>query len=595
MVAAIVVGVIAASAPGETVWTDTVSPTTAVAPATTEPAAPNETTVPPPTDGAPSSTTAPEHPPHNSRVSYLSPPPELAIRPLGSISVPDPLVGNYSAAIGDFGVAVSSSNYGDLGPARIDVVGFDGQTRSIDGPPGTWIIAYGPGDVAYASLPGDSLEDFAVVAVALSGTNTGTVVASTPQNVNRFLEYPRSSFGHSESGVADRRPDRIDLTSPTPYVNVEGEPISMDPPPDWFTLSSPLPSGSNAGGIVRSSTGVSWSLVVEAASNRANPYVDDSLVAAGPDGRGLYWTHIGPDAAPGQDFGEATMWVVAEMRPDGSATWWSLPDGWHIVASDVWGTVLAHQDGTRLQLALADFGGNPDAAAARWTPSSFEPGATWLGYSGNWDGEAPSPPAPANGQTPADGYYVASVLEPWSPQRPGALPVRVQRLEWCSALPDGCEYMQPSEMNLDPSWHLDLDLPLDATTNVVVQGFRCFEVPELKQATGADLRDLFEAYTADYATLVEPLLPTVTPEHVATAIADTPSTGFVDSNDLCADDAPRNIGELLYTHADAPTLLAEPIYYATDGPLRATDLVALLGVQYTQGEPTFYFHAGFTS
>jgi hypothetical protein len=43
-------------------------------------------------------------------------------------------------------------------------------------------------------------------------------------------------------------------------------------------------------------------------------------------------------------------------RPDGSTTWWSIPDGWTVVASDVWGTVLAMQEGTQLHSALAEFG-----------------------------------------------------------------------------------------------------------------------------------------------------------------------------------------------------------------------------------------------
>ena len=42
------------------------------------------------------------------------------------------------------------------------------------------------------------------------------------------------------------------------------------------------------------------------------------------------------------------------MNPDGTATWWSPPNGWQVVASDIWGTVLARLEGTRLELALAD-------------------------------------------------------------------------------------------------------------------------------------------------------------------------------------------------------------------------------------------------
>lgn len=69
----------------------------------------------------------------------------------------------------------------------------------------------------------------------------------------------------------------------------------------------------------------------------------------------MIWTHIGPNARPDTDFGEPTMPVIAEMHRDGSVQWWSIPDGWNVVASDVWGTVLAHMTGDSIDLALADW------------------------------------------------------------------------------------------------------------------------------------------------------------------------------------------------------------------------------------------------
>jgi hypothetical protein len=59
------------------------------------------------------------------------------------------------------------------------------------------------------------------------------------------------------------------------------------------------------------------------------------------------------------DFGEQSMWVIAQLSPDGSTTWWSIPEGWRVVASDVWGTVLSKQDGEQLQLAMAEFAEAP--------------------------------------------------------------------------------------------------------------------------------------------------------------------------------------------------------------------------------------------
>ena len=101
-----------------------------------------------------------------------------------------------------------------------------------------------------------------------------------------------------------------------------------------------------------------------------------------------------------------------------------------------------------------------------------------------------------------------TVLEPWSPEDPDHLSVRIQRLEWCKDLPDGCEYIdeEVDEMNLDPTWQLDVDVPLDATTDVVVQGYKCSDAPEQKTATGVELADLFDAFTKDYEAFVAPEL-----------------------------------------------------------------------------------------
>lgn len=235
-----------------------------------------------------------------------------------------------------------------------------------------------------------------------------------------------------------------------------------------------------------------------------------------------------------------------------------------------------------------------DAPSGGWAVSNFVPAASLQGYSGNWAGESgPSPAAPAEGETPADGFYVGTVLEPWSPEQPDHLSVRIQRLEWCTELPEGCEYMEPEEMNLDPSWQLDVNVPLDATTTVVVQGFLCWDGPEQKQATGHELMELFEAYTADYESVIAPRLGEPTGDFdVMMEIAADPEGGFVGEEELCPDGL---AGPLRYVHEDAPVLLLQTVRDWEGGPLDATDLVQLSGVQYTDGVPLFYFYAGFYS
>jgi len=241
----------------------------------------------------------------------------------------------------------------------------------------------------------------------------------------------------------------------------------------------------------------------------------------------------------------------------------------------------------------------PPAVGPGWETSDFVPAASVQGYSGNWwgEGDARSPAAPTDPSAPpADGYYVATLLTPWKPGDT-TLRVKVQRLDLCTALPAGScnESDDPSELGLDPAWSRELDVPLDAGTNVVVTGYKCGEGREVKSASGSELVDLFEAYTADYQAAVAPLLETAdNPWDVGQVVAAAPSGGFVGEADMCGD-AMVMAGYLRYVHDDAPVLLLQTVTDWDGGPLDATDLIGLQGVQYEAGVPTFYFYAGFYS
>ena len=132
------------------------------------------------------------------------------------------------------------------------------------------------------------------------------------------------------------------------------------------------------------------------------------------------------------------------------------------------------------------------------------------------------------------------------PAHPETLRVRIQRLELCTVLPDGCDNMDdPTEMNLDPTWQLDLDLPLDATTDVVVGGFKCWAAPEQKQGTGIELADLFTAFTNDYDAAVAPLLADGTSSgDAAEQVAAAPTGGFVAEATMCPDEVDMSAGPL---------------------------------------------------
>ncbi|HUF97961.1 MAG TPA: hypothetical protein VMM60_07500 [Ilumatobacter sp.] len=239
-----------------------------------------------------------------------------------------------------------------------------------------------------------------------------------------------------------------------------------------------------------------------------------------------------------------------------------------------------------------------------WMQSDFQPAAYVLGYSGNWDGP-PSPAAPNElSETPGDGFYAASLIEPWEPGDT-TLRVRVQRLEYCTLIPGGCDYYEEgsNELNLDPTWQLVLDVRLDSTSSVVVTGFSCFAAAaaETKRATGADLADLFTSFAADYETAILPSVLQGVPSHeVAEAVAAAPTGGFVGEVDHCGEGDNGFAGPLRYVHEDAPVLLLQTVTgwnEETDEPepMQPTDLIGLQGVEYIDGVPTFYFYAGFYS
>ena len=235
------------------------------------------------------------------------------------------------------------------------------------------------------------------------------------------------------------------------------------------------------------------------------------------------------------------------------------------------------------------------------------------GHSGNWagDGDARSPDWPGDpAATPADGFYSASLTAPWAPGDT-VLRVRVQRLDLCTVLPaDTCfPSTDPAELGADPSGSREIEVPLDASTRVVVTGFDCFDSEPASSAPasapandqnkvgrGTQLRELFEAYAADYASVIDPPLMAgvdlyANPEQFAGGSDD----GFVTEAEICPDPASGNGGPLRYLHADAPVLLLQSVVDWEGGALDAHELVQLNGVWYAGGSPIFMFYAGFYS
>lgn len=354
MLAGIVMGVVACGSDGAplTITSSASSTSETVVPADTEHA---------PSSGVITTTTVPLAAGVDGGVSYLDPPPLLRLRSLGTVQVPSPESGGFEVAIGDLGLAVATWRDGDHPDTAITLVGFDGQQRLVDVDDAlSGVLAYGPGEVAYVfDQAGSPFQDFAVAAVALDGDRVGRVVASNKVPINTYMELPRASFGHGRDGIVDRLRD-VNATV-LGYVDTAGQPITWtEATPSLLTTVgddrfATQPSTDEGGLTVQSSTGRSWKLRIDAAPDRASSYVGPSPPAPSSEALSVFWTHIGPDARPDTDFGGPTMWVIAALQPNGDVRWWSVPDGWQVVASDVWGTVLARTSNNQIELSLANF------------------------------------------------------------------------------------------------------------------------------------------------------------------------------------------------------------------------------------------------
>ena len=140
-------------------------------------------------------------------------------------------------------------------------VSFDGQVRTFevadsDGVDGT-VIAVGPAEVAY--LTQGQFPDFWIVAVSLAPDRLGEVIGRWDADVNRFLEYPPMTFGHSDTGLFDRRFD--DRPPIVPHIDSLGVPITSFDAPPVFSVEH----DNGLGGLVTSSDGGRWMLAVDAA------------------------------------------------------------------------------------------------------------------------------------------------------------------------------------------------------------------------------------------------------------------------------------------------------------------------------------------
>jgi hypothetical protein len=290
-------------------------------------------------------------------------PPQL-LEPVVYASVPlvaNPNGNRIEFAIGADNVVVNQpgvSGFTTVGPspdgiANVEVETAENVSSIVSGPGG---VVYGLGEPVFDEGNEAVPRGFRFVAIPFVGDRTGEVVAFEEVGLIDYLELPAYFFGHGPDGVIARA--RVANVPIIGYVDEMGAPRGSGERGEFGTPSPLLDAertdGSN--GIVVSvlDSQTSWELDVVRSPSYSTPFVGPNVVAPGSGGRVIYAERIGANISPEEDFGLNAMPVVAVLNPDGSGEWYRLPDDWDVVASDVWGTLLARTTDNAIELARLD-------------------------------------------------------------------------------------------------------------------------------------------------------------------------------------------------------------------------------------------------
>jgi hypothetical protein len=157
--------------------------------------------------------------------------------------------------------------------------------------------------------------------------------------MNQFMEAEPTILAHGPDGIVNRR-----VGDPLfRYVDASGGTVTLDVP-------APLYEIDDAGLVVDLDGTAHWQLDIDRQPGYAGSYVPDSPPSSLSGGRAVYATAIGPPTDP-TDESTPTLPVVAFLMPDGTGTWYSLVDGWTLVAADLDGLVFARRSGDTVELA----------------------------------------------------------------------------------------------------------------------------------------------------------------------------------------------------------------------------------------------------
>lgn len=326
-----------------TVASATDSPTTPTQPTTPTTPADVTSTVPSAVTSSvvtPTTTVPALGPDEPISVNFADPPP--VVEPLRAATLE---TGSDAAFIGlgDGIAVVGMPEYRSTdGIARLVVVDLaDGSVEelAVDRVPTGLVV--GPGPVVYGEILDESVATY--VAIALAGERAGDTVWSAP-SPGHAAEPFDNILAHGPDGIVDRWNGDALVTR---FRDERGDESSIGESThivSWTEVED--------GAVVRSSKGVSWELGIE--RDPTAPAAMPNVLAAGPSGSAIAATWIGPRIGDDPDYGTPTVPVVAVLRADGSGSWYRLPDGWSVVDSNRWGTLVARSSATTFELGLLD-------------------------------------------------------------------------------------------------------------------------------------------------------------------------------------------------------------------------------------------------
>lgn len=348
------------------VATSTVATTTDDAADSTVSTVPSvSTTVVPVTSPSPAATAGPP-----VEVDASDPPQLLDPAPIAAVPLEPNDDGNrVDVSIGPDSIVVAQFGTGFV--SVVDPAG-DGSVQRVDIATDISPIVSGPSGVIYG-IGGPVFDDdndaaprgFRFPAIAITGDRAGEVVAEAEVGLNDFLETPAYPLGNGPDGIVDR--GRQQNKTIIGHVDDQGD--ALDPAAEFPVVEFARSSrGVRSSVIEISTTDTAWTLHIDEDPNSGDTYVGPTAPVPSSDGRVVYAERIGENLTPDSDFGSNAMPVVAVLQSDGSGEWFRLPDDWDVVASDIWGTVLARVTDDVIELALLD-----DALAATDAPTSADP------------------------------------------------------------------------------------------------------------------------------------------------------------------------------------------------------------------------------